>query len=102
MAHITTQEFEIGGKTLKLEYGHFAEQANAAILATYGETTVHVTVVMSSRDTDLDYFPLQVEFAEKLYAELWDAYNRTGGAVQRKENIHRMAESNKAFAHFRW
>ncbi len=68
MTHIVTQEFEIGGKTLKLEYGRFAEQANAAILATYGETTVHVTVVMSSRDTDLDYFPLQVEFAEKLYA----------------------------------
>ncbi len=68
MTQIVTQEFEIGGKTLKLEYGRFAEQANAAILATYGETTVHVTVVMSSRDTDLDYFPLQVEFAEKLYA----------------------------------
>lgn len=41
-------------------------------------------------------------FAEKLFAELWDAYNNTGGAVQRKQNIHRMAESNRAFAHFRW
>ncbi len=68
MTHVVTQEFEIGGKPLKLEYGRFAEQANAAVLATYGETTVHVTAVMSSRDTDLDYFPLQVEFAEKLYA----------------------------------
>ncbi len=68
MTQIVTQEFKLGGKTLKLEYGRFAEQANAAILATYGETTVHVTAVMSSRDTDLDYFPLQVEFAEKLYA----------------------------------
>ncbi len=68
MTNIVTQEFTIGGKPLKLEYGRFAQQANAAVLATYGETTVHVTTVMSSRDTDLDYFPLQVEFAEKLYA----------------------------------
>lgn len=41
-------------------------------------------------------------FAEKLFAELWDAANNTGGAVQRKQNIQRMAEANKAFAHFRW
>jgi len=41
-------------------------------------------------------------FAEKLYAELWDAYNNIGAAVQKKSNIHRMAEANKAFAHFKW
>ena len=41
-------------------------------------------------------------FAEKLAAELIDACNNTGGAVKKKENIHRMAEANKAFAHFRW
>jgi len=41
-------------------------------------------------------------FAEKLYAELWDAYNNTGAAVGKKTNIHRMAEANKAFGHFRW
>jgi len=41
-------------------------------------------------------------FAEKLAAEILDAYNNTGGAVKKKENIHRMAEANKAFAHFRW
>ncbi len=64
----TSQSIKIGDKTLTLEYGRFAQQASAAILATYGETVVHVTVVMSSRDTELDYFPLQVEYAEKLYA----------------------------------
>lgn len=41
-------------------------------------------------------------FAEKLFAELWDAHNNAGGAVQRKQNVHRMAEANRAFAHFRW
>lgn len=41
-------------------------------------------------------------FAEKLSAELLDAYNNTGGAIKKKEDTHRMAESNKAFAHFRW
>lgn len=41
-------------------------------------------------------------FDEKLVAELMDAYKREGEAVRKKENIHRMAEANKAFAHFRW
>ena len=39
---------------------------------------------------------------ERLAAELMDAYNSTGAAVKRKEEMHRMAEANKAFAHFRW
>ena len=38
----------------------------------------------------------------KLAAELIDASNNTGAAVRRKEDIHRMAEANKAFAHYRW
>lgn len=41
-------------------------------------------------------------FAEKLSVELIDAFNNTGGAIKKKEDTHRMAESNKAFAHFRW
>ena len=39
---------------------------------------------------------------ERLAAELMDAYNSTGASVKRKEEVHRMAEANKAFAHFRW
>jgi len=38
----------------------------------------------------------------KLSAELVDAFNNRGGAVKKKEDTHRMAEANKAFAHFRW
>ncbi|MDI6709813.1 MAG: 30S ribosomal protein S7 [Thermoanaerobacterales bacterium] len=39
---------------------------------------------------------------EKLAAEIMDAANGTGGAVKKKEDTHRMAEANKAFAHYRW
>lgn len=38
----------------------------------------------------------------KLAAELLDAFNNRGGAVKKKEDTHRMAEANKAFAHYRW
>ena len=39
---------------------------------------------------------------ERLASELIDAYNGTGGAMTTRENVHRMAEANKAFAHFAW
>jgi small subunit ribosomal protein S7 len=41
-------------------------------------------------------------FAEKLAAEIIDAANNQGGAIQKKLTMHKMAEANKAFAHFRW
>ena len=39
---------------------------------------------------------------DKLAAEIMDAYNNAGGAYKKKDDVHRMAESNKAFAHYRW
>ena len=42
------------------------------------------------------------EMSKKLAAELMDAFNNTGGSVKKKEDTHRMAEANKAFAHFRF
>ena len=39
---------------------------------------------------------------QRLALELMDAYNKQGGAITTRENIHRMAEANKAFAHFAW
>lgn len=38
----------------------------------------------------------------RLSGEFLDAYNKRGGAVKKKEDTHRMAEANKAFAHYRW
>ena len=40
--------------------------------------------------------------AEKLANEIMDAANGTGGAVKKREDTHRMAEANKAFAHYKW
>lgn len=40
--------------------------------------------------------------ANKLAGELVDAYNNAGGAFKKKEDVHRMAEANKAFASYRW
>ena len=40
--------------------------------------------------------------ADRLAGELADAFNNSGAAVKRKEEMHRMAEANKAFAHYRW
>ena len=42
------------------------------------------------------------DMTERLAQELMDAANGEGGAVRRKEEVHRMAEANKAFAHYRW
>ena len=39
---------------------------------------------------------------ERVAAELMDAFNNTGNSIKRKEDMHRMAEANKAFAHYRW
>jgi len=40
--------------------------------------------------------------ADKLTGEIMDAFNNAGGAIKKKEEVHRMAEANKAFAHYRW
>ncbi|MBI2035343.1 MAG: polyribonucleotide nucleotidyltransferase [Candidatus Liptonbacteria bacterium] len=60
---------EIGGRDLVLEFPGYAEQANSSVLAKYGDTVVHVAVVMSKHEQDgLDYFPLTVDYEEKFYA----------------------------------
>ena len=63
----TSIEIDLAGKKLTLETGELAEQATASILARLGDTVVLVTVVEGGK-TDLDYFPLSVEFQERLYA----------------------------------
>jgi polyribonucleotide nucleotidyltransferase len=62
-------EVKIGNKILKAEVGKVARQANGAVLATYGETTVLATVCCSDKaQDDLDYVPVSVEYNEKYYA----------------------------------
>jgi len=42
------------------------------------------------------------KMSEKIFNEIYDAYQNKGSAIKKKEDTHKMAESNKAFAHFRW
>jgi len=64
----TTVSIEFAGKTLTFETGELAPQATASILARLGDTMVLVTVVEGGERTDIDYFPLSVEYVERLYA----------------------------------
>ncbi|PIZ94961.1 MAG: polyribonucleotide nucleotidyltransferase [Candidatus Magasanikbacteria bacterium CG_4_10_14_0_2_um_filter_37_12] len=57
-----------GGRELTIETGRLALQANASCTVRYGDTMILATAIMSSRKSDLDYFPLSVEFQEKLSA----------------------------------
>ncbi|MEC0373070.1 polyribonucleotide nucleotidyltransferase [Paenibacillus chibensis] len=61
-------EMQLGGRTLILETGRLAKQANGAVMVRYGETAVLCTVTASSEPKDLDFFPLTVNYEERLYA----------------------------------
>jgi len=69
MSKIQTFSTEMGGKQLKIETGHFAGQAGGACTVQYGETVVLATAVMSPTIREgIDFFPLLVDFEERLYA----------------------------------
>ena len=61
-------ETEIDGRKLSLETGRVAEQAGGAVLARYGDTVVLATACTAGAREDIDFFPLTVEYAERLYA----------------------------------
>lgn len=61
-------ETEIAGKKLVLKTGKLAKQADSAIICQYGDTVILATVVMGSQPREIDYFPLMVEYEERLYA----------------------------------
>lgn len=64
----TSLTLEFAGKTLTLEVGHLAPQATSAVLARLGDTMVLATVVAGNVRPDIDYFPLSVDYIERLYA----------------------------------
>ncbi len=73
-------ETQLGGRTFSLETGELAGQADGAVVARYGDTTLLATVVCSSPRQGLDFFPLQVEFEERAYS-----IGRIPGSVLRRE-----------------
>ena len=63
-----THEFDLYGKHYVLETGELAKQATGAVLVKQGDSTVLVTAVVSKERKDYDFFPLTVDFIEKMYA----------------------------------
>lgn len=63
-----TFEMTFAGRPLVVEVGQVAKQANGAVVVRYGDTTVLSTAVMSKKMTTADFFPLQVNYEEKMYA----------------------------------
>lgn len=62
-------KIQIGGKDLIIETGRFADQANGSVTVRYGDTLILATVVMAKKPReDVDYFPLMVDYQERLYA----------------------------------
>lgn len=61
-------EFDLAGQKITVEYGRVAKQANAAVLVRYGDTVVLSAVTASKKPSHLDFFPLTVNYEEKLYA----------------------------------
>src|SRR3990167_5742815 len=59
---------ETGGNKMTAEFNDWANQANGSVLMRYGNSACLATVVMSNRESNLDYFPLSVEYEEKFYA----------------------------------
>jgi polyribonucleotide nucleotidyltransferase len=62
------KEITWGSRVLSLQYGKLAQQADSAVLARYGDTVVLATVVSAPPREDVDYFPLAVDYEERLYA----------------------------------
>ena len=73
-------ETKLGGRTFSLETGELAGQADGAVVARYGDTTLLATVVAAGPRQGLDFFPLQVEFEERAYS-----IGRIPGSVFRRE-----------------
>lgn len=85
--NVLSVEREIAGRKLTLETGRMAEQAGGAVLARYGDTVVLAAVTSSEPREDIDFFPLTVEYAERLYA---------GGRIHTSRFIKREGRPSEA------
>lgn len=65
---VKEETFEIDGQKLTLQFGKLAQAVDTSVYATLGDTAVLVTIAIGPENPNIDYFPLSVEYAEKLYA----------------------------------
>src|SRR5688500_13554925 len=79
---IITKEIDLNGRKLKLETGKLAQQADASVVISWGETVILATVATQPMAVDMGYFPVSVEFVEKHYA---------GGRISSSKCIKREA-----------
>src|SRR3989338_4256372 len=84
---LETKSRRVGGATYQVPMSVRPERGNALAMRW-----------MRSFARDRKGTPMQ----QKLANEILDAYNKTGGAIKKREDTHKMAESNRAFAHYRW
>ncbi|WP_428389853.1 polyribonucleotide nucleotidyltransferase [Mucisphaera sp.] len=86
MAHHRV-EMELAGRTLSIETGKIAKQADAAVLVQYGETVILGTVVHAAPREGIDFFPLTVDYREKLSAagKFPGGFRKREGAPNQKE-----------------
>ena len=90
MFNVYRKEIEWGGRTLVLETGKVARQADAAVVATYGGTTVLCTVVGAKKAKEgIDFFPLTVNYQEKAFAagKIPGGYFKREGRPSEKETL---------------
>src|SRR6201985_1932437 len=96
MFNIQKESFEWGGRTLTLETGKIARQADGSVLATYGETVVLATVVGAQTAKEgQDFFPLTVNYMERFYAagKIPGGYfKRDRGLTERETLISRLID----------
>src|SRR5205085_4800367 len=96
MFNVHKESFEWGGRTLTLETGKVARQADGAVLATYGETVVLATAVGETEPKPgIDFFPLTVNYQEKFYAagKIPGGYfKREGRPTERETLISRLID----------
>lgn len=85
--HVETRSRRVGGATYQVPMDVRKERSYSLALR---------WLVLNSRERS------GKSLQEKLIGELMDAYNLKGGAIKKKETVHKMAESNRAFAHYRW
>ncbi len=86
MSHVIVER-EIGGRTLRLETGKYAKQADAAVFATFGETSVLAAVVRGEPREGIDFFPLQIDYRERTSAagKFPGGFRKREGAPNQKE-----------------
>ena len=82
----TEETLIINNRPLKLQFGKFAQSVDTSVFATLGDTAVLVTVAVGVENPAIDYFPLSVEYVEKLYA---------GGLIKGSRWIKRPVTASK-------